>query len=69
MRAYLGFAYIRREQVGSGFEPGTFGTEGEERASELSRQIGKRIFLSIYVLADERFLATLLVRLLKALVR
>ena len=53
-RAYLGFAYRERERAGSGFEPGTFGTEGEKLASELSRQMGNEILISVYVLSYER---------------
>ena len=36
-----------------GFDPGTFGTEGECVASELPGQMGNRILISIYGLSIE----------------
>ena len=41
---------IERERAGSGFEPGTFGTEGEHLALELSRLMGRGSILGLYVL-------------------
>ena len=41
----------REELAGSGFDPGTFGTEGERLASELSRQMGNEISISLEDLA------------------
>ena len=36
-----------------GFDPGTFGTEGEHLALELPRQMGNRILISLYGLTIE----------------
>ena len=47
MRAFLGFVYIAYEPAGMGFDPGTFGSEGEYFASELPGQMGNRILISI----------------------
>ena len=49
MRACLGFMHIEIRVSGSGFEPGTFGTEGGYLASELWRQMREPISISIEV--------------------
>ncbi len=51
MRARLGFYIDGKEPGGTGIEPRTFGTEGEELASELPRQMRERILISVYSLS------------------